>query len=331
MPVVIGPIGHAGAATAGRDEVPRAPLFIEQKAVPVTDKDIPGFYHYAIGDAQVMPISDGAMTMALPDGLVKNAGRDEINAALRAAFLPENKLTIHFTPVVIRTGGKTVLIDTGNGAGAFAASKGAVGRFATNLTAAGLDAGAIDYVVISHFHGDHVNGLLAADGTPVFPNAEVLVPAPEWAFWMDDGAMSRADGRAKENFANCRRVFTTGLNGNVRKYAWDEEVAPGLRAVAAPGHTPGHTAFTLSSGSLSLFIQSDVTNNPALFATHPGWHLMFDADPVQAEQTRRKVYDMLAHERMRVQGFHYPFPANGFVEKTGDGYRVVPAPWLGEV
>ncbi|MET0970625.1 MAG: MBL fold metallo-hydrolase [Tardiphaga sp.] len=298
----------------------------------MTDNNNPGFYHYAIGDAQVMPISDGAMTMALPDGLVKNAGRDEINAALRAAFLPEDKLTIHFTPVIIRTGGKTVLIDTGNGASAFAASKGAVGRFATNLKASGLDVGAIDCVVISHFHGDHLNGLLTVDGKPAFPNAEVLVPAPEWAFWMDDGEMNRVpDGRAKENFANCRRVFTTGLNGNVRQYAWDDEVAPGLRAVATPGHTPGHTSFTLTSGAKSLFIQSDVTNNPALFAVHPGWHLMFDADPVLAEATRRKVYDMLAHERMRVQGFHYPFPANGFVEKTSDGYQVVPAPWLGEV
>lgn len=297
----------------------------------MAEQDNPGFYRYAVGDAQIMPISDGAVTMPLPDGLVKNASTAEINAALRAAFLPEDKFTIHFTPVVIRTGGKTVLIDTGNGEAAFAASKGAVGRFATNLKAAGYEAGAIDVVVISHFHGDHVNGLLTADGKPAFPNAEVLVPEPEWAFWMDDGAMGRAEGRVKENFANCRRVFTTGLGGQVRKYACDEEVATGLRAVAAPGHTPGHTAFTLSSGSQSLFIQSDVTNNPALFAAHPGWHLMFDLDPVQAEATRRKVYDMLASERMRVQGFHYPFPANGFVEKHDGGYRVVPAPWLGEV
>lgn len=297
----------------------------------MTDTSIPGYYHYAIGDAEVWPISDGAMTMPLPDGLVRNASMAEIKAALRAAFLPEDKFTIHFTPVVIRAGGKTVLIDTGNGAGAFAASKGAVGRFATNLGAAGIDPGAIDLVVISHFHGDHVNGLLGADGTPVFRNAEVLVPEPEWAFWMDDGAMSRADGRVKENFANCRRVFATGLNREVRQYAWDDEVAPGLRAVAAPGHTPGHTAFTLTSDGQSLFIQSDITNNPALFATHPGWHLMFDLDAAEAEATRRKVYDMLATERMRVQGFHYPFPANGFIARDGDGYRVVPAPWLGAV
>lgn len=295
----------------------------------MTDKDIPGHYRYAIGEAQVMPISDGAMSFPLPDGFVANADRAAINAALRAAFLPEDQMTIHFTPVIIRTGGKTVLIDTGNGAAAFAGSKGAVGRFATNLTAAGLSPDDIDTVVISHFHGDHVNGLLGADGRPVFAKAEVLVPEPEWAFWMDDGEMSRtSDERRLQNFQNCRRVFTEGLGGKVAHYRWDEEVAPGLTALAAPGHTPGHTAFMLSSAGQSLFIQSDITNNPALFAAHPGWHLMFDMDAKQAEATRRKTYDMLAQERMRVQGFHYPFPANGFIAREGDGYRVVPAPWL---
>jgi glyoxylase-like metal-dependent hydrolase (beta-lactamase superfamily II) len=299
----------------------------------LTDTPVPGFYRYAIGDAQVLPISDGAVTMPLPDGLVLNAKRDEINAALTKAFLPPDEFTIHFTPLVIRTGGKTVLIDTGNGAAAFAGSKGAVGRLGTNLAAAGIAPNDIDLVVISHFHGDHVNGLLAADGAPAFPNAEVLVPAPEWTFWMDESKESRAPaGRIKENFANNRRVFDGGLKNRVTQYQWEQDVAPGLRAVAAPGHTPGHTAFVLSSSDRSLFIQSDITNNPALFAAHPGWHLMFDYDPVQAEATRRKIYGMLASERMRVQGFHYPFPANGFVERAGeDGYRVVPAPWLGAV
>ena len=83
----------------------------------------------------------------------------------------------------------------------------------------------------------------------------------------------------------------------------------------------------LSSGSDKVFIQSDVTNLPALFVTNPGWHLMFDQDPAMAEATRRKVYDMLVADKMRVQGFHYPFPANGYVEKDGTGYRLVPAPW----
>ncbi|MFX6811603.1 hypothetical protein ABTH44_18315, partial [Acinetobacter baumannii] len=90
-----------------------------------------------------------------------------------------------------------------------------------------------------------------------------------------------------------------------------KDVAPGLQAVATLGHTPGHTSFILSSGNDKVFIQSDVTNNPAVFVANPGWHLMFDQDPQMAEATRRKVYDMLSADKMRVQGFHYPFPAIG--------------------
>jgi glyoxylase-like metal-dependent hydrolase (beta-lactamase superfamily II) len=122
-------------------------------------------------------------------------------------------------------------------------------------------------------------------------------------------------------------VFETGLKKKVTPYEWGKDVAPGLLAVESVGHTPGHTSYVLSSGSDKVFIQSDVTNNPTLFVTNPGWHLMYDQDPALAEKTRRKVYDMLVADKMRVQGFHYPFPANGYVEKDGTGYRLVPAPW----
>jgi len=125
-------------------------------------------------------------------------------------------------------------------------------------------------VVISHFHGDHVNGLLTADGTPAFPNAEILVPATEWKFWMDDGEMSRAPaGRMQGLFKNNRSIFETGLKKKVTPYQCGKEVAPGLLAVETVGHTPGHTSYVLSSGSGKVFIQSDVTNNPNPFATIP--------------------------------------------------------------
>ena len=112
-----------------------------------------------------------------------------------------------------------------------------------------------------------------------------------------------------------------------RPTKWARTSLPGCRRWPPIGHTPGHTSYVLSSGSDKVFIQSDVTNLPQLFVTNPGWHLMFDQDPAMAEATRRKVYDMLVADKMRVQGFHYPFPANGFVEKDGTGYRLVPAPW----
>ena len=319
---------HALAGAAALAATPLLPIASAKAAAPLADKQAPSFYRYKVGEAQVNVISDGVNTFPLGDTLVLNAKKDEVSAALDKAFLPKDKMSVHFSPLVINTGGKLVVIDTGNGPAAFASSKGNVGQFASNLTAAGFDPKNIDMVVISHFHGDHVNGLLTADGAAAFPNAEVLVPATEWKFWMDDGEMSRANGERMQGlFKNNRRVFEAGLKKKVTPYEWGKDIAPGLLAVDSTGHTPGHTSYVLSSGSDKVFIQSDVTNHPALFVANPGWHLMFDQDPALAEKTRRKVYDMLVADRMRVQGFHYPFPANGYVEKDGNGYRLVPAPW----
>jgi glyoxylase-like metal-dependent hydrolase (beta-lactamase superfamily II) len=318
---------HALAGAAALATSPLLPTMPAKAAAPVADKQAPSFYRYKVGDAQVNVISDGVNNFALPEAFVLNVKKDEVNTALEKAFMPKDKMSIQFAPLVINTGGKLIVVDTGNGPGAFASSKGAVGQFASNMVAAGIDPKAVDMVVISHFHGDHIGGLLTADNTLAFPNAEVLVPAPEWKYFMDDGEMGKQTSeRMKGVFANARRVFDA-LKRKVTPYELGKDVAPGMLSVASFGHTPGHTSYVLSSGSDKLFIQSDVTNLPALFVTNPGWHLMFDQDPAMAEATRRKVYDMLVADKMRVQGFHYPFPANGYVEKDGTGYRLVPAPW----
>jgi glyoxylase-like metal-dependent hydrolase (beta-lactamase superfamily II) len=318
-------------ALIGAGAVAAAPLLAStdvRAAAPAADKQAPSFYRYKVGDILVTVVADGVNTFPLGDSFVLNAKKDEVNAALEKAYMPKDKVSIYFAPLVINTGGKLVVIDTGNGALAKANSKGAVGLFADNMAAAGFDPKAVDMVVISHFHGDHVNGLLTADGQPAFPNAEVLVPATEWKFWMDDGEMSRATGdRMVGLFKNNRNIFEAGLKKKVTPYEWDKEVAPGLLAVDTNGHTPGHTSYVLSSGSSKVFIQSDVTNNPMLFATNPQWHAFFDQDGDQAEKTRRKVYDMLVSDKLLVQGFHYPFPGLAHVEKDGSGYRCIPAPW----
>jgi glyoxylase-like metal-dependent hydrolase (beta-lactamase superfamily II) len=319
---------HALAGAAVLSAAPLLPTRPAKAAVPVAGKQNASFYRYKVGDAEVTVISDGANTFPLGDTFVLNAKKDEVNAALAKAFRPVNAMTIYFGPLVVNTGGKLIVIDTGNGPGAFASSKGAVGQFSANMAAAGIDPKSVDAVVISHFHGDHINGLLTADNQLAFPNAEVLVPATEWKYFMDDGEMSRAPaGRMEGVFKNARRVFEAGLKKKVTPYEWGKEVAPGMLSVESIGHTPGHTSYVLSSGSDKVFIQSDVTNDPDLFARNPGWHLMFDQDPAQAETTRRKVYDMISADKMQVQGFHYPFPGLAHLEKDGSGYRWIPAPW----
>jgi glyoxylase-like metal-dependent hydrolase (beta-lactamase superfamily II) len=319
---------HALAGAAALAAAPILPSTLVKAATPAADKQAPSFYRYKVGDIQVTVVSDGRNTFPLEDSFILNAKKDEVGAALAQAFLPRDTMTIYFAPLVINTGGKLVVLDTGNGPVAKVNSKGLNGLFADNMAAAGFDPKAVDMVVISHFHGDHVNGLLAADGTPAFPNAEVLVPAAEWKFWTDDGEMSRAPaGRMQNLFKNNRSVFEVGLKNKVTPYEWGKEVAPGLFAVDTIGHTPGHTSYVLSSGSGKVYIQSDVTNNPNPFATHPEWHAFFDQDAEMAETTRRRVYDMVVAENLQVQGFHYPFPGLGNVVKDGDGYRVVPVPW----
>ena len=309
----------AGAATL-------TPLPAAHAAAPLAGTQAPGWYRYKVGSIEVTVVTDGARSFALTSDYVVNAPIEEVRKALAAAHMGD-RMVHHYAPMLFNTGSKLVLIDTGAGLRGFAQSKGEVGQFMRNAAAAGIDAKMIDTVVISDFHGDHVNGLLTADNKPAFPNAEVMVPEAEWKYWMDDGEMSRAaKGRMGGLFKNNRRIFDA-LGRKVTTYGWNKEVVPGLTSVATTGHSIGHTSFVLSSGKSAVYIQSDVTNNPDLFARHPDWGASFDQDPQAAVVTRRKVYDMLASDRMLVQGFHYPFPGLGYVEKTGNAYRVIPAPW----
>ncbi|MBB3773953.1 glyoxylase-like metal-dependent hydrolase (beta-lactamase superfamily II) [Angulomicrobium tetraedrale] len=286
-------------------------------------QQVPSLYRYKVGDIEVTVVNDGVRTFPLPDGFVKNASRDEINAALTAGFQPKDTLSIQFNPLLIQSGGKLTLIDTGNGP---QTGNSTVGKLPANLNWAGVKAADIDSVVITHFHADHINGLRTAEGALAFPNAEILVPAAEWAYWTDEGEISRAPEGRKAAFENVRRVFKD-IDSRVKRYEWDKEVVPGLTAVNAVGHTPGHTALVLASGNDKLFIQADTTNIPILFAANPEWQVQFDMDPAKAIETRRRIYDMVATERLQLTGYHYPFPATGFIEKAGNGYRVVPATW----
>lgn len=318
----------ASVAAAGA----MGPLFSAQPAraqgAPA-GQQVASWYRYKVGDIEVTAVTDGVSRVKFPDAFVSNMKREDVNKALEAVFMEKDMVAIPYTPIVVRNGSKLTVIDTGTSEANFTNSKGSAGQFQRNLAASGIDAKDVSTVIISHYHGDHINGLLKADGSLAFPNAEILVPAAEHKYFMDDAEMNKqTSDRMVGVFKNLRRVLTNAeVAKRVKTYDGGKEVVPGINAVSTPGHTPGHTSHVISSGGKSVFAQADVTNVPFLFARNPGWHLMFDQIPDMAEATRRKTYDMLAADRMMVQGFHYPFPAVAYVEKTASGYREVPVPW----
>lgn len=290
----------------------------------MSDADVGATHAYRVGEIEIVAVSDGDRTGPVAEGFVLNAPLSEVQDAYAGWGLPEGHSNTPFNPTLIRTGGRTVLVDTGVGAAA-ARQPGATAGFLTRrLAAIGVAADDVDLVIISHFHGDHVNGLVSPAGGLAFRNAEISVPASEWSFWTNDDERARAPaGRLRDLFENTERVFGPFVD-RVQTHAWDEEVVPGVTAIGTPGHSIGHTSYLVESGDERLFLIQDVSNHPAVSLQHPGWHLAFDQDPVAAERTRRATLEWLADEGLQVQGFHFPFPGRGRVERAGDGYRLVP-------
>ena len=298
------------------------PGMVSVAAEPAAGGQPPAFYRLKVGGIEVIRVHDGVAVRPLDDGFVRNAKLADVQAALDAAFQPTDEIVIPFTPTLVRTPQHTVLIDAG--LGEFAPPT--AGQVRRNLAAAGIEPGMVDTVLISHFHGDHISGLRWKDGSAAFPNATLMAPAAEWAFWMDDGAMSRAPEGMRPAFENVRRVFGP-VAREVVLFGDGQEVVPGIRAMAAPGHTPGHMVFLVSDGDRRLLIWSDTTNKPELFVRHPTWQAVFDMDGEQATATRLRLLDMAASDRLEVAGFHFPFPATGHIARVGDGYDYVPIFW----
>lgn len=276
------------------------------------------FHAFKIGDIEVFTIHDG--TAARPfEGFVKNAALDDVKAAARSAGLPDDKFTNNFTVTVLRAAGRTILIDSGTG-GQLSPT---AGNLHANMKAAGLDPSGVSTVLVSHFHPDHIFGLMAKDtNAQVYPNAEILVPEAEFKFWTDPGVFTKVPegvhGLAK------RIQATLPTWKNVKQYQWGADVLPGIRALDTSGHTPGHTSFLVGSGGKQLIVQADVTNAPYLFVKNPGWHIVFDMDAAKAEANRRKLYDQAITDKATLTGYHWGMPGAGTLTKDGNGYAYVP-------
>ena len=276
----------------------------------------PGFRRMKLGEVEVISLIDGIARRPLGEEFVKNAPLAEVRALLASQNLPTDHIDIPFTPFLVVAGGRRILMDTG--LGEFGGPT--TGKLLENLRAAGFQPADIDTVLITHYHGDHINGLRNRAGELVFPKAKVWVPAPEHAFWMDDARMDAAPEAMKGAFQNVRRVFATMPADTLVRFDPGTEPVPGIRSVAAFGHTPGHTLFQVQSSGQTLYYVGDLTNVPALFARNPDWAVSFDMDAEAARKVRREIFARIVTSNAMIAGFHFPFPAFGRAVAQGNGY-----------
>lgn len=310
------------AFSAGRTVLGAAVMSVLLSAcagsVPRATSVAPGVTRVELGAVKATVLNDGVGSRVLDAGFVRNAPLAEVQADLKAAGLPTDKLEVPYNTLVVDVGAQRVLFDTGNGEFGAAGS----GKLLENMGKAGIDPKSITAVVISHFHGDHINGLRNKAGQLVFPNAKIYVPTPEWNWWMDDARMAATPEASRGGYNTARRVFAP-LATTVTRFEPGSEVLPGVRSIAAFGHTPGHTVFMVEGGAQKLLYWADTTN-VSMFVRNPDWAVVFDMDAEAAKATRRRIADMAIREKALVVGFHLPGSAIGALSVQGKGYEFTP-------
>ena len=259
----------AGAAAAAA-LTPFAAHLPARADAPQSSKQAPGFYRYKVGEIEITAVTDGAFANPLTDTFIRNVKKDDVNKALEAMYLAKDQVTVPYTPIVVNTGSKLVVIDTGLGPALYEQRKGIVGQFHTNLAAAGIDRTTVDTVVISHFHGDHINGLLTADSKPAFPKAEVMVPSANGSSGTTRARKARRPA-TRSSRATSRTSSACSARSATRSHHTNRarRSCPASRRWRRFGHTPGHVSHIISSGNAKLMVQADVTNMP-LFVQNPG-------------------------------------------------------------
>ena len=289
------------------------------KAQPAPDTGN-GFYKYRIGSVEVTALYDGIWKKPHDPAFIKNASIDDTKAALAKAGMTTDYVPIPLTVLVLKVDDRLIMIDSGSGVGQWQPT--AV-SLPDNLKGAGIDPAAISTVLISHFHPDHIFGLMQKGSNAAnYPNAELVVSAAEYRWWTEAGRVEKLPEARKPLGARIQAVFPNWKN--FRLVEGETEVAPGIRRVDAPGHTPGHSAFLLSSGNQQLMISNDVAYVPALLAPHPEWQGAYDQDGPLAVETRRKLIDRVIADKMAICGAHFPFPGAGTFARDGAGYAFTP-------
>jgi glyoxylase-like metal-dependent hydrolase (beta-lactamase superfamily II) len=281
------------------------------------DTQVPGLHHRRIGDILVSAVSDGFLNGS--NAVLQNISADDVARMLTEAFRPTPRRGSVNT-FLVRSGGRTALIDTGCGP----AMQASAGQMFRNLAAAGVDPAEIDTILMTHLHPDHSNGLTGADGQALFPNAELALHAAELAYWDDPASATRAaeSGQGVPYFA-AAQVQLAPYRQRLRLFEGGE-VFPGVTAMPLHGHTPGHTGYAVASGEDSLLIWGDIVHVPELQLPRPEIGMQFDVDPELAVATRRRVFDMVVTDRLLVTGMHLHFPGLSHLVRQGEGYVLVP-------
>nr|WP_164856494.1 MBL fold metallo-hydrolase [Sinorhizobium meliloti] len=271
-----------------------------------------------LGSFKVTVISDGTRAADKPHEIFgTDQPAESVSKLLEQNFLPTSGFVNGFSPVLVDTGSEVVLFDTGLGEGGREAGS---GKLAEGLKAAGYAPEQVTVVVITHMHGDHIGGLTEG-GKPAFVNARYVTGQVEYDFWKDGARV----GTPAENGHKAVLAKVVPLAEKITFVADRGDVVPGISAMAAFGHSPGHMIYRLESDGKAMILTADTANHYVLSLQRPDWEVRFDMDKPAASASRKKVFDMIATDRLPFIGYHMPFPSVGFVESQDQGYRFVPA------
>lgn len=284
-------------------------------------RENPAHFSFTLGEAKLTVVSDGYLQLPT-SGMGVNAPEEEVQAFLKQHFLPTDMGYSHTNHLVIELGEAVVLVDVGSGNRFLPTA----GKLLTNLERAGIDASTITHVVMTHAHPDHIWGLRDDFDEAILPDAQYFLGETEHAFWADDGLVDRVTPEMQQFVVGAQNSFATeGVEWNFLSDS--QEVAPGIRVIATPGHTPGHLSVVVESNGQQLIALGDAMSHAHASFARPEWYNGFDMDGDQTVATRKRLLDMAATDRMAVLGYHFPFPGVGHVMRDGDTYRFIPALW----
>jgi glyoxylase-like metal-dependent hydrolase (beta-lactamase superfamily II) len=293
-----------------------------RRGATIPEKQVAGVYRRRVGDIIVTALSDGYLDASFA---VMRIPPEDADAILASHFRPSPP-RIAVNAFAIHSGDRLALIETGSGN-----SMGpTLGWLRQNLSIAGIDPAQIDTILLTHVHPDHSNGLVGDAGEINFPAAELRVHEDEVTHWHDDGKMARATERQRVRYFEAARRQLAPYRDRMRTFR-KGEVFPGITAIPIPGHTPGHTAFLVQSGSDSLLIWGDTVHVPEIQVARPDVTMEFDTDPNAAAAMRRHVFDMAVSDRLLIGGMHLHFPSFGRMAKRAGDYVLVPEAWAFEI